>query len=280
MTGSEFAPIALGLASALLWGAGDFWGGWTSKRQSVYSVIVSSQIVGLLLFIALAVLSGERVPPIGDRAVSAVAGLAGSLGILALYRALADGRMGIAAPVSAVVAAALPVAAGFVLDGAPTVWQFAGVGLALIAVWLISRTAGARLNWRDLSLPIVAGVGFGVFFVLIGHVSDRAVWWPLVAVRTVSLSTLTIVATVQRQPRLVEQRYWLLVALVGALEVGGNAFFALAGQVGRLDVAAVISSLYPATTVWLAWLILKEHLTRQQLIGVVAALAAIVLISI
>jgi uncharacterized membrane protein len=91
---------------------------------------------------------------------------------------------------------------------------------------------------------------------------------------------LTIVATVQRQPRLVEQRYWLLAALVGALEVGGNAFFALAGQVGRLDVAAVISSLYPATTVWLAWLILKEHLTRQQLIGVVAALAAIVLISI
>ncbi len=280
MTGSEFAPIALGLASALLWGAGDFWGGWTSKRQSVYSVIVSSQIVGLLLFIALAVLSGERVPPIGDMALSAVAGLAGAIGILALYRSLAEGRMGIAAPVSAVVAAALPVVAGFVLDGAPSIWQFAGFGLALIAVWLISRTAGARLNWRELTLPFVAGVSFGVFFVLIGHVSDRAVWWPLVAVRTVSLSTLTIVATVQRQPRLVEQRYWLLVALVGALEVGGNAFFALAGQVGRLDVAAVISSLYPATTVWLAWLILKEHLTRQQLIGVVAALAAIVLISV
>ena len=279
MTGTEFTPIAFGLASAALWGAGDFWGGWTSKRQSVYSVIVSSQIVGLALFVVLALASGERVPLLGDLALSALGGLAGAIGIIALYRALAEGRMGVAAPVSAVVATVLPVVAGFVLDGAPKVWQFIGFGLALIAVWLISRTDGAPMRWRELSLPLVAGVSFGVFFVLIGHVSDRAVWWPLVTVRTVSLSMLLVVATVQRQPRLVEQRYWLLAALVGALEVGGNAFFALAGQVGRLDVAAVISSLYPATTVWLAWLILKERLSRSQLLGVVAALAAIVLIA-
>ena len=279
MTGTEFTPIAFGLASAALWGAGDFWGGWTSKRQSVYSVIVSSQIVGLALFVILALASGERVPLLGDLALSGLGGMAGAIGIIALYRALAEGRMGVAAPVSAVVATVLPVVAGFVLDGAPKVWQFIGFGLALIAVWLISRTDGAPMRWRELSLPLVAGVSFGVFFVLIGHVSDHAVWWPLVTVRTVSLSMLLVVATVQRQPRLVEQRYWLLAALVGALEVGGNAFFALAGQVGRLDVAAVISSLYPATTVWLAWLILKERLSRPQLLGVVAALAAIVLIA-
>ena len=280
MTGSEFAPVALGLASALLWGAGDFCGGWTSKRQSVYSVIVSSQIVGLLLFIVLAVLSGERVPPAGDIAFSAIAGLAGAIGILALYRSLAEGRMGIAAPVSAVVAAALPVAVSFVVDGAPTLWQFGGFALALIAVWFISRSDAVNVRWRDLTLPVIAGVAFGVFFVLIGQISDRAVWWPLVTVRTISLSTLAIAATVQRQPRFVEARYWLVAALVGALEVGGNAFFALAGQAGRLDVAAVISSLYPATTVWLAWVILKERLSRQQLLGVVVALGAIVLISI
>lgn len=280
MTGSELTPVALGLASALLWGAGDFWGGWTSRRQSVYSVIVSSQIVGLLLFIALAILSGERVPPASDIAFSAIAGLAGAIGILALYRSLAEGRMGIAAPVSAVVAAALPVAVGFIVDGAPALGQFGGFALALIAVWFISRSDTARVRWRDLTLPVIAGMAFGVFFVLIGQISDRAVWWPLVTVRTVSLSTLAIAATVQRQPRLVEARYWLVAALVGALEVGGNAFFALAGQAGRLDVASVISSLYPATTVWLAWLILKERLSRQQLLGVVVALAAIVLISV
>jgi uncharacterized membrane protein len=279
MTGSEFTPIAFGLASAALWGAGDFWGGWTSKRQSVYSVIVSSQIIGLLLFVMLAFASGERVPPPDDLMLSALGGLAGGLGIIALYRALAEGRMGVAAPVSAVVAAALPVPVSYVLDGAPKAEQFIGFGLALIAVWFISRSEGAQVRWRELGLPVIAGIGFGVFFIFIGHVSDHAVWWPLVTVRTVSLSTLLIVSTVQRQPRLVERRYWLLAALVGALEVGGNAFFALAGQTGRLDVAAVISSLYPATTVWLAWLILKERLSRPQLLGVAAALAAIVLIT-
>lgn len=280
MTGSDFAPVALGLASAALWGAGDFWGGWTTKRQSVYSVIVSSQIVGLLMFTALAVASGEALPSPDDVALSALGGLGGAIGIIALYRALAEGRMGVAAPISAVVAAVLPVPISYLLDGAPKAGQFIGFALALVAVWFISRTEAAQLRWRELSLPLIAGAGFGVFFIFIGQVSDRAVWWPLAIMRTVSLSTLFVVATVQRRPRLVEQRYWLLAVLVGLLEVGGNAFFALAGQAGRLDVAAVVSSLYPATTVILAWLILKERFTRSQTIGIVAALTAVILISI
>lgn len=280
MTGSEFAPIALGLASAALWGAGDFCGGYTSKRTHVYSVVISSQIVGWLIFLVIALLSGEVPPPADQLAYSAVAGLAGAIGCIALYRGLAEGRMGVTAPVSAVVGSTLPVVAGFFLEGAPETWQLIGFGLAAVAVWFISRTDGARLHWRELSLPLVAGAGFGVFFILIGHVSDTAVWWPLVMVRTVSLSTLFIVATAQRQPRLVPRRYWWLAVLVGVFEVGGNAFFALAGQAGRLDVAAVISSLYPATTVWLAWLILKERFSRAQSIGIVAALAAIILISL
>lgn len=280
MTGSDFAPVALGLASAALWGAGDFWGGWTTKRQSVYSVIVSSQIVGLLMFTALAVASGEALPSPNDVALSALGGLGGAIGIIALYRALAEGRMGVAAPISAVVAAVLPVPISYLLDGAPKTGQFIGFALALVAVWFISRTEAAQLRWRELSLPLIAGAGFGVFFIFIGQVSDRAVWWPLAIMRAVSLSTLFVVATVQRRPRLVEQRYWLLAVLVGLLEVGGNAFFALAGQAGRLDVAAVVSSLYPATTVILAWLILKERFTRSQTIGIVAALTAVILISI
>lgn len=280
MTGSEFAPVALGLASAALWGAGDFCGGWTTKRQSVYSVIVSSQIVGLLMFVALAVASGEPLPSLGDFALSALGGLGGAIGIIALYRSLAEGRMGVAAPVSAVVAAVLPVPVSYLLDGAPKVSQFIGFALAGLAVWFISRTDTGRVRWHDLKLPFIAGAGFGVFFIFIGQVSDRAVWWPAATMRTVSLSTLFIIATMQRRPRLVESRYWLVAALVGAFEVGGNTFFALAGQAGRLDVASVVSSLYPATTVILAWLILKERFNRAQTLGIVAALAAVVLISI
>ena len=110
--------------------------------------------------------------------------------------------------------------------------------------------------------------------------SETAVLWPLVTARLTSLSMLFIVATATRQPRLAEVKNHVpLVVLVGVMEVGGNAFYALAAQAGRLDVAAVVSSLYPATTVWLAWLVLKERLTRLQTVGIVAALAAIVLIA-
>jgi drug/metabolite transporter (DMT)-like permease len=120
---------------------------------------------------------------------------------------------------------------------------------------------------------------FGVFFILIHRASEIAGFWPLVAARLTSLSVLTVVATVTRQPRLPERIHLPLIVLVGVMEVGGNAFYALAARAGRLDVAAVISSLYPAGTVWLAWLILKERITRLQSVGVIAALAAIVLIA-
>ena len=126
---------------------------------------------------------------------------------------------------------------------------------------------------------MVAGLSFGVFFMFIHRASETAVLWPLVAARLTSLSMLFIVATATRRPRLPEVKHWPLVALVGVMEVGGNAFYALAAHVGRLDVAAVISSLYPGATVWLAWLILKERITRLQTVGIVAALAAIVLIA-
>jgi drug/metabolite transporter (DMT)-like permease len=270
----------LGLASAACWGAGDFCGGLASKRTHVYSVIITSQIVGVGLLIGLAFAFGEAVPAPDQLALGGAAGFAGTIGLLALYRALATGRMGVAAPIAAIVGAALPVLVGFSIDGLPSGLQLIGFAVALLAVWLITQAPDAALRLRELTLPLVAGLAFGVFFVLIGTVKEGFVFWPLVAARCTSLGALWITATLSHQPRLADRAHWRLVALVGIMEVGGNAFFVLAGQTGRLDVAAVISSLYPATTVWLAWVILKERLSRQQLMGVAAALAAIVLISI
>ena len=200
--------------------------------------------------------------------------------MLALYRALAVGQMGVAAPVSAVVAAGVPVIAGSFIEGPPSTAQLIGFGLALVAVWFISRTGNSAIRWRDLGLPIIAGLGFGTFYVLIGSAGQSAVWWPLVAARIGSLSALFMVTLIKRQPRLVEKQALGLVVLIGVLEVGGNACYILARQAGRLDVAAVLASLYPAVTVWLAWFFLKERMYRLQSIGVLAALAAIVLISI
>ena len=280
MIGPGLSSVVFSFVSAACWGAGDFCGGLASKRTHVYGVIITSQIVGVSLLIGLALVFGEALPSLDQLALGGMAGFAGAIGLIALYRALSTGRMGVAAPVAAIVGAALPVLVGFAIDGPPGVLQLIGFAVALMAVWLITQTPDAALRLRELRLPLVAGLAFGVFFVMIGTVREGAVFWPLVAARCTSLGALWITATLTRQPRLADRSHWRLVVLVGVLEVGGNAFYALAGQTGRLDVAAVISSLYPATTVWLAWLILKERLSRPQLLGIAAALAAIVLISV
>jgi len=279
MTGSEFAPVAFGLASAACWGAGDFCGGLATKRTHVYSVVIASQLVGVVMLIGLALAFAEKVPSPVHLLWGSLGGLAGTLGLIAFYSALASGRMGVAAPVAGVIGAAAPAILGAVLEGWPGTARAVGFVLALIAVWFISRTEDATFRVREMGLATVAGLSFGVFFMFIHRASETAVLWPLVAARLTSLSMLFIVATATRQPRLPEVKHLPLVALVGVLEVGGNAFYALAAHVGRLDVAAVISSLYPGTTVWLAWLILKERITRLQTVGIVAALAAIVLIA-
>jgi len=278
--GSSVLPVLLGLASAACWGAADFSGGLASKRASVYGVVIVSQVVGVALLIGLALAFSERVPPPDHLLWGAIAGLCGSAGLMALYRALALGRMGIAAPVSAVVTAAVPVMIGALIEGWPGTLQVAGFGMALFGVWFISRTEDAALAVRDLGLPLLAGLGFGFFLVFIDRAGDASVLWPLVAARFASLGVVLTMTAFSRRPWLPKRNLWPLIALAGVLDAGGNAFFALAAQMGRLDMAAVLSSLYPASTVWLAWLILKERLTRTQSVGVVAALAAIVLITV
>lgn len=277
---ADIVPALFGLAAAATWGAGDFCGGLATKRANVYAVVILGDVVGGLLLSTLAMAFGEPLPPMEELLWGAVAGLAGAVGLLALYRALAQGRMSVASPVAAVITAALPVVFGAFVEGLPNGGQIAGFGLALLGVWLISGNTTARIRLNELGLPLVAGLGFGIFFVIIGSVSQDVAFWPLVAARLAAVTVLSAFALATRQLQPPKFEHLPLVALVGVLDAGGNAFFALAAQAGRLDVAAVLSSLYPASTVWLAWLILKERIHRWQFIGIVAALAAILLITL
>jgi drug/metabolite transporter (DMT)-like permease len=155
-----------------------------------------------------------------------------------------------------------------------------GFGLALVAVWLLSSASGGvGARARELGLAITAGLGFGLFLILIDRVSESAVLWPLVAARTTSIIFLFVYASVRRGWVRQARNQLPIIALAGIFDTGGNAFFALATRLGRLDIAAVLGSLYPATTVLLAWLILKEGLTPGQWLGVVTALAALVFIA-
>jgi drug/metabolite transporter (DMT)-like permease len=281
MISSEAWAVVYGLASAASWGAGDFSGGVATKRSNVYSVIIVSQLVGGALLLALAFLLAEAIPSPDNLLFGGLAGISGALGLVALYTGLAGGRMGIVAPITAVVTAFFPIIVGIINEGFPSTWQLLGFGIALIAVWFLSRGGGdATIQARELSLPIAAGLGFGLFFIFIDRVSDSAILWPLVAARIASISMLFVFVTTRRQGKIPARNQFLIIALAGILDTGGNAFFALATRLGRLDISAVLSSLYPAATVLLAWFILKERLVLQQWVGVVAALLALVLIAL
>lgn len=275
----DLAAVGFGLASAASWGVGDFSGGLATRRTNVFGVIVVAHAVGFVMVIALALLWAEPFPPIGDLAWACLAGLTGAIGIVAFYQALATGQMGIAAPVAAVFTAAIPVVVAAFTQGIPAPIKLIGFALALVGIWLLSRPQHASGRPVGLGLAIVAGLGFGGFLVLINHAGTTAVFWPLAAARLASTIAMTIVALTSQPGWQPQRRQIPLITFSGILDLGGNAFFVLAGQSGGLAVAAVLSSLYPATTVLLAWLLLKERVTRMQAIGILAALIAVPLIA-
>lgn len=274
-------PVVLGLFSALTWGAADFSGGLASRHSSAYGVVIGGQATGLALLLALVNLTGEPVPSLSSWLWGGAAGLCGGVGLSILYRALADGRMSVAAPVSALSAAILPVLVGTGTEGLPELWTLLGFALALAAIWLISRGEdGAAIRLKELVLPLAAGLTFGLFFVFMHQASRVSVLWPIVASRLTSITSLLVYALVKKQPWWPKRALWPLVALSGVLDIGGNSFYILAGQIGRMDVAAVLGSLYPGSTVALARLVLKERIARMQAIGILLALAAIALIAL
>ena len=276
--------ILYGLSSALTWGAADFTGGIASKRTNVYGVVIGAEGFGMFLFLALALLFRESVPSWETWLWGSASGLSGGFGLLLLYRALSSGRMSVAAPVSAVIAAIIPVVVGAYLDGLPGVWTFAGILLALGAVWLIAHGEGDRENaairLNEITLPLIAGMVFGMYFVFMHQASREAIFWPIVASRLASTVGILGYALVSRQPWIAQRKNWPLIALSGILDASGNAFYVLGGQMGRLDVSAVLGSLYPGSTVLLAGLFLHERLNRLQLAGILAALTAIVLMTL
>jgi uncharacterized membrane protein len=277
--GTELAAVAFGLASAATFGVGDFIGGLTTRRTSVRTVIVISHTIGLLLMVLLAVFSAEAAPLPIDVFWGAAAGIVGQVGLIALYRAMAIGQMGIAAPVTAVLSAALPAVFGMLTQGLPDVPHLVGFALAGAGVWIISRPDSAAGRPAGFGLAILGGCSFGAFFILLAQIHQNAVFWPLAVARLASVAVQLAFAVVsggfvRPAPRLLP-----LIALSGTMDVGGNVFFVLAAQSGRLDVASVLASLYPATTVLLAFWILKERLNRVQRIGVLLALVAVPLIA-
>jgi drug/metabolite transporter (DMT)-like permease len=230
-----------------------------------------------MLGLALAI--GEPWPGMTTVLLSGFAGLCAIAGLLALYGGLAVGRMGVVAPVAAVIAAILPVMVGFVRLGLPGIGVIAGIGCALVAVVLVSRSPDATGRRSGIEYAIVAGIAIGLFNVAVGAFPEDRILWPLAIIRAVALVGAVAIVVFARRPWRVPRPLWPAVLAVAVLDLAGNGFYILATQAGRLDVAATLSSLYPVTTILLAIALLHERVSRSHLAGIIMAVLAIALIA-
>jgi len=280
MTPATIETSGLSLLAAASWGGGDFSGGVASKRASVFRVVAGAHFVGLLSMLLMAWLGGEPIPPPADLLWGVFAGVSGAFGIAALYKALAVGRMGVIAPVASVVTGIFPVLFSIRTEGLPDRIQMLGFTLALVSIWLVARPNDFVDSQRGLGLAVFAGLMFGLFLVGGKQSGHHGVFWPLVAARSASTALmLVIVAFAPRDPQPLRPALWPMV-VSGLLDSAGNALFIAATRHGRLDVSAILSSLYPASTVILARVLLKEKISPVQGAGIVGALAAVALISV
>jgi glucose uptake protein GlcU len=276
--------IIFGILSAASWGAGDFAGGLATRRASVYQAALYGEALGVVLLLAAVPFIHEPAMPWTLWILDMVAGAIIAIGLMIFYRALAVGQMSVAAPVSALMTAGLPVVVTAWIQGLPSPITLAGFALALLAVWLVSQSGGsskkALVRLADVRMPLIAGLFFGFYFILIHMGSQHAVLWPLIAARAAGTIIVLVICAFQGEVRIPQKTVWSLIALNAFWDVGGSAFYILAGQVGRMDVAAVLGALYPGITVILAGIILREKLTRVQVGGILVALVAIVLMTL
>lgn len=271
--------VASGLAAALCWGCSDFSGGLASRRANPASVVVATSAAGLTLLLVLALIWHQPLPRPVDVLWAGLAGLTGSLGLVAFYTALSSTKMGLAAPVSALLTAALPVTFGVFTAGWPAAAQLGGFGLAGIALVLIAGPERGTGSAKALGLAILGGASGGCFFILISRIGPASIFWSLAVSRLVSLPPVLLWIRRQRVPLLPGRATAGLAVLAGILDAAGSVFFVAAALSGPLDVAAVLSSLYPAATVALAALALRERVRRPQAIGILLVLLAVTLIS-
>lgn len=274
----------LALLGALSWGTGDFFGGLASRRAHVLTVLVLSQAVGLAGVAAWAVASGDSPPGLADVVPAVGAGMAGAAGLAALYRGMAIGAMGIVAPISA-LSPAVPLAVDLVRGDAPAAVQWAGIATALTGVVLLARDPGGRTMRgtglaAGVSLALVAALGFGLFVVGLDAASDGGATWAVVVARTsstlVALCAVLLVSVPLRPPR----RLLPAIAAVGVFDTTANALVAVATTYGSAGIVAVLSALYPLTTILLARVFLSERLDRPRRVGGALALAGAALVAI
>ncbi len=289
MSNPEHDPVVafiLALIAALGYGLSDFVGGLASRRTHVLHVVLLSYPVSAVLMVFVAPVAGGSVnlEAVGWGAAS---GVAGGLAVLWFYAALAAGPMSVVSPVTALLTAALPLLGGLAFGERPGPWALVGAVLAVAAVALVSREEHSAVDegvpvqitrWV-MALTIGSGTMFALYFVLLYRVPAGTGLWPLFVSRVVAALTVLAAAAVTGRVRLARQSAGALALAAGALDVLASVAMLYALQAGMLSLVSVLASLYPAATVLMARIVLKERAGRTQQMGLALAMVSIALIA-
>jgi drug/metabolite transporter (DMT)-like permease len=274
--------VVLALIAAVAYGVADFVGGIASRRRSAVAILLYSYPVGgVLMTVLLPLFPGHL--HVRTVLFGALGGLSGMVGVVLLYSLMTVAPMNIVSPITAVLAAAVPVAFGVLSGERPSPVAWLGVAVGLLAVVLVSRTADDHphgpVGGRIVALAALSGVGFGVYFIFLARAGSDSGMWPVVISRLTSAVLIVPLAMRMHATEAIRGRLLGLCLLGGALDASANLFFLIASRHGFLSLVSVITALYPAATVVLAVTVLHEHTGRAQRIGLALAAGAIVLVT-
>jgi len=272
--------VILALVSAMSWGASDFFGGFASRKLNQFQVLLLTSGSSLLLLFLFAIIWRESPPPITNIIIAAVAGISGSLGLAALYKGLTLGNAALVSSVAGVIGAIIPTLVGLFIEGLPSILQLCGFLLSIAGIWIITRLKnGNGIIVQDaLGLALLAGIGFGGFLALIPQLKGEQIFAPLVFAKLSSI-ILAFILLRTHQLSIPKPTSSPIAIWSGFLDASGNILYLFATQFTRLDIAALLSSLYPVGTVLLSSIVLKEKLSAYQWIGVSICVVGIMLIT-
>ena len=271
----------LGLLAAASWGGSDFVGGLGSRRAPALLVVASGHIVSFIVLVGVCMAMHLPQPHRHDLLFAVIGGFEGSIALAIFYRALAMGAMGLTAALTGLLTALVPVLFSFFAEGLPKPLTAVGLLGGLVAIWLITNTPqsdGPATPPAALMLGAIAGTGFGMQLILFKMASGGGLMWTMTSARAAG-SLAMILVILLKPPQRPWRGFWQLGILAGILDTVGNLFYIRTTQMGRLDVAAVVCSLYPAGTILLAALVLKELPTKRQFAGMAMALCSVALLS-
>ncbi len=279
--------VVLAGVSGLVWGVGDFAGGKATQGAAALPVAWFSKLVSLPLLALYVVLTYVPIP-VASLGWGALGGAIGIVGMILFYRALSAGAMTVVAPVTAVTSAAIPVVVGLAGGERPDGVRLVGVACALIAIALVSLAPArpgevSKVTRRLIGLSIASGASFALFFIFIAFAGDagrgEAGMWPIAAAQVSALATGGLLLGVLRPGGWPRGRSFRWALLAGPFDMTANALYLLATRHGDLSLVAPLAALYPVTTVILALVIDKERVRMLQVVGLVLALVALLLVS-